>query len=552
MRYALAGVLIVMGLVAGFIGVAQKTIWAPSEQIVAHADLADPGPVVVIEPGVLNLYEGVADLKVEHDGPISVARASKENVDAWVDSAAHTKVTGVKSETELRTEKVDGDEETPSVKDADLFTSVESGESELNMHWEEDPGRTAFVVSSDGKAQIDGKVSISWPNSASTPWAIPLMVIGVILIILGIVLAFLARRNARREQERRNKRAERRRKLAQMGTAFVIVPGLALAGCASPELPEPQPDEAPESPGGVVTDDQLNSILERISSTVSGADDKTDTKALEERATGPFLEQRKVAYGIKKKDKGFKLPPALATQSVKVNFTSATDTWPRVTSAVTYDEKTKQTQVLILSQESPRDNYKVWAQAVMLGGSEFPSVNDSRQGSELLPPDADGLAMTPSDAVNTYIDILKNGGKAKNAKNFEDDPFRKQTADGQRKAAEALKDGNAKVTFDYARGDELVAQQVADGSAMVVASAVQKVTYSPEKVDGRTGQLTIDKPQSEIVGKKETDKDLTTEYRQVYVFIVPKGEGKARLIGLTSVLSGAKIGDGNDGGGNEE
>ena len=548
MRYALAGVLIVMGLVAGFIGVAQKTIWAPSEQIVAHADLADPGSVVVIEPGVLNLYDGAADLKVEHDGPISIARASKENVDAWVDSAAHTKITGVKSETELRTEKVDGDEKTPSVKNADLFTSVESSESELNMHWEDDPGRTAFVVSSDGKTQVDGEVSISWPNPATTPWAIPLMVIGAILIILGVVLAFLANRNARREKERRKKRAERRRKLAQMGTAFVIVPGLALAGCASPELPEPQPDEAPESPGGVITDDQLNAILERISSTVSKADDKKSTKALKARASGPFLEQRKAAYSIKKKDKDFKLPPALATQSVKVNFTSATDTWPRVTSAVTYDEKTKQTQVLVLSQESPRDNYKVWAQAVMLGGSEFPSVNDSRQGSELLPPDADGLAMTPTDAVGTYVDILKHGNKAKNAKKFEDDPFRKQTADGQRKAAEALKDGNAEVKFDYDRGNELVAQKVADGSALVVGSAVQQVTYSPEKVDDRTGQLTIDKPQSEILGKTETDQDFTTEYRQVYAFIVPKDKGKARLIGLTSVLTDAKLGDGNDGG----
>lgn len=546
MRYALAGVLIVVGLITGLIGVAQKTIWAPDDQIVAQADLGDPGSVVVIEPGVLNLYDGAADLKVEHEGPISIARASKENVDAWVDSAAHTKVTGVKSETELRTEKVDGDEETPAVNDADLFTSVESGDSELSMHWEEDPGRTAFVVSSDGKTQVDGKLSISWPNPASTPWAIPLMVIGAILIILGIVLAFLANRTARREKERRKKRAERRRKLAQMGTAFVIVPGLALAGCSGPELPEPEPEEAPESPGGVISDDQLNSILERISSTVSGADEKNDTKALEERATGPFLEQRKAAYDIKKKDKDFKLPPALATQSVKVNFTSATDTWPRVTSAVTFDEKTNQTQVLVLSQESPRDNYKVWAQAVMLGGSEFPSVNDSRQGSELLPPDADGLAMTPTDAVNTYIDILKNGGKAKNVKSFEDDPFRKQTADGQRKAAEALKDGNAEVKFEYSRGDELVAQRAADGSAMVVGSAVQKVTYSPEKVDDRKGQLSIDKPQSEIVGKKETDQNLTTEYRQVYAFIVPKGEGKARLIGLTSVLSGAKIEEGND------
>lgn len=540
MRYALAGALIVVGVIAGLIGIGQKTFWAPSDQIVASTELSDPGSVVVIEPGVLNLYEGGSDLKVHHDGPISIAQASKENVDAWVDKAAHTKITGLSSETELRTEKVDGDKKTPSVKDADLFTSVTNGDSDVELRWDQDAGRTAFVISADGKSQVDGEVSVSWKNPASTPWAIPLMIIGALLIILGIILAIISRRNARKELERRKKRAERRKKLAQMGTAFVIVPGLALAGCGPQELPEPQPEPAPETPGGVVTDDQLGDILGRISSVVSEADKKKSKKTLEQRADGPFLKQRKSAYSIKKKDKKFKLPPAVATESVKVNFTSATDQWPRVTTAVTYDSKSKQTQILVLNQESPRANYKLWAQAVMLGGTEFPSVNDARQGSQLLPPDADGLAMTPKDALSTYTDILKDGKKAKGKKAFEDDPFRKLTAEEQKKAAEALADGNADVKFDYKNDKELVAQQVADGSALVVGSAVQKVTYSPERENGQSGQLTIPKPQSEIVGETETESDLTTEYRQVYALIVPK-DGKARLLGLTSVMSDAKI-----------
>lgn len=543
MRYAAAGVLIVLGIIVGLIGVAQKTIWAPAKQIVASAELTDPGSVIVVEPGVMNLYTGASDLTITHDGPIAIAQATKENVDAWVDKAAHTSVTGVTSETQLRTQKVDGDPQTPKLADADLFTNVQEADGTATVHWDQEAGRTSILISGDGEAPMDANISIAWPNNTETPWALPLIITGLVLILVGLLLAFLAYRRAKQEALRRKKRAERRRKLAEMGTAFIIVPGLALAGCGPTELPEPQPAAAPDTPGGVLTNDQLSTIVGKIALAVSSADEKTDNKALEDRATGPFLEQRQAAYDVKKKDRGFALPPAIATQNVNVNFTSATDTWPRVTTAVTSDDTSKQTQILVLSQENPRAPYKIWAQAVMLGGAEFPSVNDARQGSQLLDANAQGLALTPTNAVKNYTDILKFGGKSKFVDTFEDDAFRKQTADSQRAVADALKDGNATAKFDYMPGEQLIAQATADGSALVVGTATSSVTYVPENVDGRKGTLTIPQPQSDIVGKKETDSELVTDYRQVYAFIVPKGSGKARLIGLTSTMSGARLND---------
>ncbi|MGV2482483.1 UNVERIFIED_CONTAM: hypothetical protein IGO34_37445, partial [Salmonella enterica subsp. enterica serovar Weltevreden] len=68
---------------------------------------------------------------------------------------------------------------------------------------------------------------------------------------------------------------------------------------------------------------------------VAAADKDLDAKALEERATGPALDQRGAAYAVKKKVKDHDLPPAVAADDIVVNYTAATDTWPRVTSLIT-------------------------------------------------------------------------------------------------------------------------------------------------------------------------------------------------------------------------
>ena len=55
MRYVLPAVIIVIGLITGTFGVLQKTVWAPDDTRTASVQLDGPGPVAVVEPGVLNL-----------------------------------------------------------------------------------------------------------------------------------------------------------------------------------------------------------------------------------------------------------------------------------------------------------------------------------------------------------------------------------------------------------------------------------------------------------------------------------------------------------------
>ena len=98
MRYVLPAVIIVIGLITGMFGILQKTVWAPDETRTASVQLDEPGPVIVIEPGVLNLYETPATLTATAADPeseITISRTTKENADAWVGASDVTRITGL-------------------------------------------------------------------------------------------------------------------------------------------------------------------------------------------------------------------------------------------------------------------------------------------------------------------------------------------------------------------------------------------------------------------------------------------------------------------------
>lgn len=544
-RYVVSGLLIVAGLIVGAIGILQQTVWAPEESITASASLSEPSPLLVIEPGVLNLYDTPATLTVQGEGELTLSQASKENIDIWVGETPHSRITGLADESTLAVETGGGEGETANPTNGDLFESQLSGEGEIVLDWDSEPARTAFLIASDGEAPAASSVEISWPNHAETPWALPLMIVGGILAALGLVLGFMDLRRAQKEKQRREARRERRRKLAETGAAFAIVPVIALAGCGGPaELPTPSPSEPPESAPAVVTDAQLERVIAEIADSVAASDEQLHADALAARAAGPFLEQRQSAYAVKEESEDYELPPAVAAESITVNFTSATDQWPRVTSAITSDSESGQSQLLVLSQENARADYRLWSQSVLLPGSAIPEVADARQGSQLLAPDQAGLKKTPEDTVRQYADVLQNGDDSRFAGDFAEDAFREQVERAQTSQREALAEGNGTIEFEYApaEGNQLVAQQTADGGAIVTGLITVTTTIAPESVEGRTGSLTIPEPQRSIVGESTTSRKLVTQNLQVVSFTVPAdGDAQLALIGVSDVLADAEL-----------
>lgn len=587
MRYVLPAVIIVVGLITGMFGVLQKTVWAPADQRTASVELEDPGPVAVIEPGVLNLYPTPATLTATAADPeaeITISRTTKENADAWVGASDVTRIVGLQDETTLAAKTTTGGEgaadapaedatdaaeapaedatEAPAdeapVEDApdpgelatvpapggaDLWESTESGTGTVALDFDEDAQRTAFVIGTDGEQPAAQEISITWPNDTATPWALPLMIVGGGLILAGLIVGFLGYRTEKRAADRRKARQERRRKLAETGAAFAVVPVIALAGCAPAELPQPEPAAAPETAGPAVTDDQVREILTRIGDTVTTADEELDADALKKRMSGLALSQREAAYKVKDKAENFKLPPAVATDEVLVNHTAATDIWPRATSVIATDAETETTQLLVLAQQDARADYTVWSQTVLQPGAEIPEVADPREGSELLDPDASGLRLSPAEVAGAYADTLQKGEDSESFDAFAEDAFAKQVRANQKKQRDALSSGGAKVDFSYTGDDaQLTAMAAADGSAIVTGVIEAKSTITPDSTESTTGTLTIPKPASEVLDRTTTSKKLEQSSTVVVTWVVPAGDkDPIRMVGVNEVFTGAKL-----------
>ncbi|WP_309132369.1 hypothetical protein [Brevibacterium sp.] len=538
MRYTLAVILMVVGLLVGGLGILQKTLWAPEKTITATTQIDAEAPAVVIDPGMLNLYQTPATLTVEGTGELTIAQAPIENIDAWVGDSAAARVTGLAPEGGLTVKSQDGEPSVPNPKGADIWEAEVSGTDSATLEWRGEANRTGFVIAGSGEPGQVKTVTLSWPNQAETPWAIPLMIVGGAMFIGGLVMLFLSRRTAQQEANRRKARQERRRKLAEYGTAFAIVPVLALSACGPEELPKPEPSEAPSSPMAGVSDDQAQRILDSVAGTVKTADEKTDKGLLDPRVAGPALKQRQTSYDVKKKVEKHELPPPVANQEILLNYTAATNSWPRITSLVTSNGES--TQLLVFNQQSPRENYKLWSQTRLVPGTELPEIPDARQGAPLLAPDADGYAATPQKVVDDYAKALGSGQGSKEAKAFEADDFSKSIWKNQKEQKESAERGKAKVEYKYTPGKELVAQGTADDAAVVTGVIEARSTITPESEDGRTGSLTLQTPQKELVGEDTTEKAVETTTYQVLTFLVPK-EGKARLIGGLETLQGAKL-----------
>ncbi|WP_344310102.1 hypothetical protein [Brevibacterium samyangense] len=549
MRYIFSVLFIVAGLVLGGLGVLQKTLWAPSENITASTTLEDPGPLLVVDPGVLNLYDTPAKLTIEGEGDLVMVEQSKEFVDAWVGDTTHTNITGLSGEGALAAERTDGEQATaPNPATGDTWNSVTTGEGTLELTWDEDPGRTTFLVASDGTQPAATDVTVEWPNHAETPWALPLIIGGAVLVVIGIVLAVTRWRRGRKDRARREARVERRKKLVETGAAFAVVPAIALAGCApSPELPTPQPAAAPSTAPASVTDEQITKILEDTAKVVADADGKTDAKALEPRAAGAFATQRNLAYEVKKKSEDFTLPPAVADQEVLVNWTTQTDTWPRITSVVASDEEIGQTQYLVFSQEDVRAPYKLVAQTTLVPGVEFPSVADARAGALPVAGDSEDFVLKPQDITGRYADVLTHGDQSKFAGDFSVDALRLRLAGEQKNLTDSLASGNATVEFSYsADSNALVVQQTADGAAIVTGVVGGTTTMTPEKEDDRVGKLSLTSPISDIVGETETEQSVESTRQMQVTFFVPKADAAedaraVELIGVTDTMSGAEL-----------
>lgn len=200
LRSKIALVLAILGLVVLGLGIGQRTVWLPPATVTAGVEgTVAPAPLTVIGPDVLAAKGGQFTLTIKSAGPIQVAVGQQRDVMGWVGDAAYTNVTGVNGDfSALTTESKQGAQKVPNPAGSDMWVSEDKASGELSYTWQAPGhGTWALLVSSDGTAPAPTNITMTTANDTSTPWAVPLMILGSIMLALAALLFWMSPRKPR-------------------------------------------------------------------------------------------------------------------------------------------------------------------------------------------------------------------------------------------------------------------------------------------------------------------------------------------------------------------
>jgi hypothetical protein len=309
----------------------------------------------------------------------------------------------------------------------------------------------------------------------------------------------------------------------------------SLSGC-TPEYQNPvlspSPSPAQDTLTPVMTKDQLKRVLGEITAVVAEADAELDREIIEVRVTGPALVARRAAYNIARRTEDPQPPAPLLAAPIQLFLPSATDTWPRSVMVVTGEQTLT---MMILRQESARDQYRLYQYMDILPGVDFPAVAAEEVGANTVKEDSKFLLMPPADLAKAVGSLLNEGpDSAWSILVDGDNQYIKDVSSVQQSLAETL--SNANVTFDHKiSNDEMVLLTSGEGGALVGVYMIDTYTIIPKSPGDA---VAISGQEAILLGAGGSATGIETRYGAMLLFHMPAAgsESRARLLGATQQL----------------
>jgi hypothetical protein len=565
-RFVIAIVLFVVAFVAIGLGLAQRTILAGPSSVTHEVTVGGDAPLTLIQPSALHASPGTQSVTISGGSALFLAAGRESDVKAWIGTTDYATVGWSATKQAFTQKSVDGTERTaPTPAGSDLWVQEYTGSTELNRKFDA-PKDVALLVASDGTKPAPSKISVTWPLDNSTPWATPLIVGGIGVLLLGL-LAFIwalvharRRRGPRRKTPRtpRNPRPPQLRRAKERaaieapgrgarrraGVGFIALgtgAALLLGACSTngAVAATPTPTATPEQlEPTAVTAPQLDQIMVRVEKTVADADAASDATLLATRMGGPALALRTAGYQIHAADGTIASPEALPTGTVSIALPQQTDTWPRSVFAViqsSTDAKAAPVGVM-LQQAAPRENYKiVYATTLEL---DVPAVAPATVGAQLQKPDNRIGILRPDQLAAAYGDTLINGANSKYAADFQTDGDKLQAAVGSAYKADkkAKLPATATIVFTNAAGaGETIAFGTNDSGQIVAVDDNDVETTTPTEAGAAINPTGAVKALS---GKTSSLKGFVATYGLQLLFYVPPVSAKGQKIQLLGFAQG--------------
>ncbi|MCI0155259.1 hypothetical protein KNO15_00900 [Leifsonia shinshuensis] len=621
MRFVLAIVAFVVAAVMIVAGIAQRTIFAPPSQIAVSATVGGDARYVVIDSAVLNAHPGQQTLSVAGAPDAKtqmVAYGRTADVKSWLGDQKYAAVsyradTGdltvktVTPKASSDTGSTDGSTATPAptetpapTADSGSTTAATPGPDPAGSDlWLEEydgldaqttkmnvPSGVSVIVASDGTKPAPNKILLTWPVDTSTPWAFPLIIGGLVLLVIGIALYLWGLYTHRKSRGPRRKSGPKMPKLPKAPkykpTASIeatprgrrasrrtraMVPALlagvlALTGVGAGAAfadgptgtPTPTTTSAPKGDNQLppaVTVPQLERIVKRISVAAANADAKNDPALAKLRFTGPALQLREANYAIRAKKADQPALPAIPAGPLELSLPQATDSWPRTVTAVLKlpndaEGKAQAPLALALVQQTPRDNYMVEYAIALEPNVKVPNLAPASIGAAVVPPDSKLLKVQPNEIAAAYGDILLNGDKSKWLSSFDltDDKLVAQvgaTWKQQEQARLAQQFGNtSSLTFTSRQGTGPVISMATNDSGAIVWVNPEEVQL--HKVQEAGAQVIAGATTAALSGVAQSNTGIESVYGYQLAFYVPPAgsSDKVRLLGFSQGLVSAR------------
>lgn len=359
MRFIVAIVTFVVAAALIGLGLAQRTVFAPSPHITASTQVSGHPRFLLIDGSVLAAHPGRQQVALAGAGSGTgfLAYGRTSDVKAWLAGQPYERIT-LDPLGQLSTHQVTAQQSAAAERSAvapgaasaanpagpapdpagsDLWLRSYSGASARRAMVEVPPNASVLIAGAHG-GPVARTVTLSWPADTSTPWMGPLVAGGILLLLAGAVVYGLGLRHLHRSRRPRRRgrggggmkmprlprpvrvrqprassgrRALSGRRRLTLAAGAVAIP-LLLTGCSAAYWPvpaSPVPTVPPLSTGQAeagktalppaVTRAQLDRIVRSVSTKATAADAKDDAAELGGRFTAAALQMRSTNYQIR-------------------------------------------------------------------------------------------------------------------------------------------------------------------------------------------------------------------------------------------------------------
>lgn len=264
-RRILSAITALVGLIVIALAVCSATVWRPSSTAEATLATTPHQHYVVTEPGVLGLVDSDVTIKAtgskNEDVTLYVAHSS--DVQAWLENDPYVSVTGLSSWTQLSSTDVTkrcasasstasasasgSASGTPSAAasakasskpsasatattdakgctvleasdadpadSADLWLATKTGKGSASLEIDATDPDLVVLAATDGSSDAP-QLSLSWPRNVSTPWLVPGLIVGGLLLLVGVFMLLMDLQARREDEQRRAAAAERAARLS--------------------------------------------------------------------------------------------------------------------------------------------------------------------------------------------------------------------------------------------------------------------------------------------------------------------------------------------------